>query len=97
MQANLAFAYSSTSGILFLIQIYESVYFGHLPPQVTVTLNNLALCYRRQGQHEEARKIYKRYNNNYYYYRYHYHYRHHRHRHCHRYNLFNLILKHLFI
>ncbi|CAB4038512.1 TPR repeat-containing DDB_G0287407-like, partial [Paramuricea clavata] len=41
-------------------KIYESVYFGHLPPQVTVTLNNLALCNRRLGNHEEARKVYKR-------------------------------------
>ncbi|XP_076111481.1 TPR repeat-containing protein DDB_G0287407-like isoform X2 [Mytilus galloprovincialis] len=41
-------------------QLYEEIYFGHLPEAVGQHLTNLGLCYRKLNNLDEAEKMYKK-------------------------------------
>ena len=42
-----------------IFQLNEEAHFGHLPPVIGEMLTNMALCYRKMGQLDDAEKMYQ--------------------------------------
>ncbi|XP_064624063.1 nephrocystin-3-like isoform X2 [Lineus longissimus] len=42
------------------LKLYEQYYFGELPPDIGMAMQNLALCHRRQGKNDQAKTTYEK-------------------------------------